>query len=78
MAGVPIETIKEVNSTHYEKLKGMMPMLSRFGVYSLAKNLGVRYKPEDLDIFELHIFSSFQEEIDARNSKKGNGWPTKN
>ena len=68
--GIPFDHIKEVNEQRYYELMEFRPYIQAFNVFVMAKELGITFAPTDLDIEQVTVFSTMNEEI-TKNQKRG-------
>lgn len=72
MQGVPLDSVKDVNAARYEELMGINHLIQSFNLFTMSKNVGIKYGPTDLDIEQVVIFNSMEEEV-RKHSERKNG-----
>ena len=52
MQGVPLDSVKDVNAARYEELMGINHLIQSFNLFTMSKNVGIKYGPTDQSMAE--------------------------
>lgn len=63
---MPFEHVKEVNPKRYNELIEFMPFIQSFNIFMMAKQIGISFRPTDLDIEHVAVFSFMHERLEKR------------
>jgi len=63
--------IREISEDSFSRILEIEPYIEQYSIYVEAKNIGVRFSPNDLTIDQIKMFSAIREEVEKEEAKDG-------
>ena len=71
---IPLDYVKEtIGEEKYDQIAEMFPYMQSFNIFMQAKNLGIMFRPEDISIEQLNMFSAIQDIVTKYLKEKTDG-----
>lgn len=73
---IPLDVFANEMPEKFAELRSIEHNIAGFMIFTKATKLGIRFRPEDIDIKTLHLYSAIQEQIEEYQNSSNTRMPT--